>query len=156
MQYCAIMNEIAKLDRIDKAILRELRKDGRLTVRELAARVNLSATPCHARMRRLIDDGLITGFRATVDHTRLGEGHVAFVQVKLSDTREDALVAFNEAARTIAAIEQVHMIAGSFDYLVKVRTSDIAAYRKLLGEEISRLPHVASTSTFVVMEAVKE
>lgn len=145
-----------KLDRIDKAILRELRADGRLTVRELAARVNLSATPCHARMRRLIDEGLITGFRAIVDHDRLGEGHIAFVQVKLADTREDALVAFNDAARSIPAIEQVHMIAGSFDYLVKVRTSDIAAYRRLLGEEISRLPHVASTSTFVVMEAVKE
>lgn len=145
-----------KLDRIDKAILRELRADGRLTVRELAARVNLSATPCHARMRRLIDEGLITGFRAIVDHDRLGEGHIAFVQVKLADTREDALVAFNDAARAIPAIEQVHMIAGSFDYLVKVRTSDIAAYRRLLGEEISRLPHVASTSTFVVMEAVKE
>ena len=144
-----------KLDRIDKAILRELRADGRLTVRELAARVNLSATPCHARMRRLIDEGLITGFRAIVDHDRLGEGHIAFVQVKLADTREDALVAFNDAARSIPAIEQVHMIAGSFDYLVKVRTSDIAAYRRLLGEEISRLPHVASTSTFVDMEAVK-
>lgn len=150
------MEQTVKLDRIDKAILRELREDGRLTVRELAVRVNLSATPCHARMRRLIDEGLITGFRATVDHARLDEGHIAFVQVKLSDTREDALVAFNKAARELPAIEQCHMIAGSFDYLVKVRTSDIAAYRRLLGEEISRLPHVASTSTFVVMEAVKE
>ena len=145
-----------QIDRIDRAIIRELRRDGRLTVRDLAARVNLSPTPCHARLKRLIGSGLITGFAARVDHARLGEGHVAFVQVTLSDTRDDALNAFNAAALKSEGIEQCHMIAGSFDYLLKVRTRDIGEYRKVLGEEISRMPHVASTSTFVCMEAVKE
>ena len=145
-----------KLDKTDRAIIRELRADGRLTVRDLAARVNLSPTPCHARMRRLIEAGYITGFRALIDHAKLGEGHIAFVQVTLSDTRAAALEEFNAAVNAKPGVEQCHMIAGAFDYLLKVRTADIAAYRRLLGEEISRLPHVASTSTFVSMETVKE
>ena len=150
------MADAIKIDRTDRAIIRELRADGRLTVRDLAARVNLSPTPCHARMKRLIETGYITGFRALVDHAMLDEGHVAFVQVTLSDTRAHALDAFNAAVRDAPEIEQCHMIAGGFDYLLKVRTNDIRGYRRMLGEEISRLPHVASTSTFVSMEAVKE
>ncbi|MFN3259344.1 MAG: Lrp/AsnC family transcriptional regulator [Pikeienuella sp.] len=145
-----------KLDRIDRAILRELQSDGRLSVAELAARVNLSKTPAHARLRRLIAEGYILGFSAQVDHARLGLGHVAFVQVTLSDTRAPALEAFNAAVRALPAVEQCHMIAGAFDYLLKVRSADIAEYRRMLGEEIARLPHVANTSTFVSMEAVKE
>ena len=86
----------------------------------------------------------------------MGEGHVAFVQVKLSDTRSAALDAFNRAVQSVAEIEQCHMIAASFDYLLKVRTTDIAAYRRVLGERISALPHVAQTSTFVAMETVKD
>ena len=150
------MPESGKLDKIDRLIIRELRRDGRLSVRDLAQKVNLSPTPCHARLRRLIADGVITGFRAEVDHSRLEEGHVAFVQITLSDTRDAALQAFNEAVRKESGVEQCHMIAGGFDYLLKVRTSDIAAYRRLLGDAISRLPHVASTATFISMETVKE
>ena len=145
-----------KLDRIDRAMLRELQANGRLSVAELAARVNLSKTPAHARLRRLIAEGYILGFSAQVDHARLGLGHVAFVQVTLSDTRAPALDAFNSAVRALQAVEQCHMIAGAFDYLLKVRSGDIAEYRRMLGEEIARLPHVAHTSTFVSMEAVKE
>lgn len=147
---------MVKLDRTDLAILRELQIDGRLSVTELAARVHLSKTPAHARLKRLIEEGYIRGFRANVDHVKLGLGHVAFVQIKLSDTRAPALEAFNAAVRTLAAVEQCHMIAGPFDYLLKVRSADIAEYRRTLGEEIARLPHVAQSSTFVSMEAVKE
>lgn len=145
-----------KLDKIDRAILAELQVDGRLTVTELAGRVHLSKTPAHARMKRLIDEGYIRGFRASVDHAKLGLGHIAFVQVTLSDTRAPALAAFNAAVRALAAVEQCHMIAGAFDYLLKVRSADIADYRRMLGEQIAALPHVASTSTFVCMEAVKD
>jgi Lrp/AsnC family leucine-responsive transcriptional regulator len=91
-----------------------------------------------------------------IDRERMGEGHVAFVQVKLSDTRSDALDAFNRAVRGVPEIEQCHMIASSFDYLLKVRTKDISAYRRVLGERISALPHVAQTSTYVAMETVKD
>jgi Lrp/AsnC family leucine-responsive transcriptional regulator len=144
------------LDKIDRKILEILAQDGRITVTELAKQVGLSKTPCQLRMKKLEDAGYITGYGAVLDPERLGEGHIAFVQVTLSDTRSEALNAFNEAARQIREIEQCHMIASHFDYLLKIRTRDMANYRKVLGEKISALPHVAQTSTFVVMEAVKD
>lgn len=149
-------DNMVHLDSIDRKIVTALVADGRLSVTELAARVGLSKTPCQIRLRRLIDSGVIRGFRAVVDPARLGLDHVAFTEVKLSDTREAALRDFNEAVRKIPEIEECHMLASSFDYLLKVRTADIRRYRAVLGERISSLPHVASTSTFVAMETVKE
>lgn len=144
------------IDRFDRAILEILAEDGRITVTDLAKRVGLSKTPVQVRLRRLIDDGYILGFRAVINPVRLGLDHVAFAKVKLSDTREQALREFNTAVRRIAEVEECHMIASSFDYLVKVRTSDIRRYRFVLGEKISSLPHVASTSTFVAMETIRD
>lgn len=145
-----------QLDRIDRNILAALAANGRLSAAELAAKVGLSKTPVQARVKRLEREGYIRGYAAIVDRERMGEGHVAFVQVKLSDTRSAALDAFNKAVLTIPEVEQCHMIASSFDYLLKVRTKDIAAYRRVLGERISALPHVAQTSTYVAMETVKD
>ncbi len=145
-----------QLDRIDKNILSALAGNGRLSMSELATKVGLSKTPVQARVKRLEADGYIRGYQAIVDRERMGEGHVAFVQVKLSDTRSAALDAFNRAVQGVPEIEQCHMMASSFDYLLKVRTRDIAAYRRVLGERISALPHVAQTSTFVAMETVKD
>lgn len=143
-------------DRIDWAILRVLSADGRITVTDLAQRVGLSKTPCLTRMRRLEKAGYIRGYRAIVDPAKLGLSHVAFVEVKLRDTGEAALKAFNDAVQALPEIEQCHMIAGGFDYLLKVRTTDITAYRHILGERISALPHVAQTATYVSMQAVKD
>jgi len=145
-----------QLDRIDRNILAALSANGRLSAAELGAKVGLSKTPVQARVKRLEREGYIRGYAAIVDRERMGEGHVAFVQVKLSDTRSAALDAFNKAVLTIPEVEQCHMIASSFDYLLKVRTKDIAAYRRVLGERISALPHVAQTSTYVAMETVKD
>lgn len=147
---------IVDMDEFDRKILTLLGRDGRMTYTELAQRVGLSKTPCQQRVRRLIDSGLITGFRAIVDPAKLGLDHVAFAEVKLSDTREAALRQFNDAVRQIPEVEECHMIASSFDYLLKVRTPDIRRYRIVLGEKISSLPHVASTSTFVAMETICE
>jgi Lrp/AsnC family leucine-responsive transcriptional regulator len=147
---------IVDLDDFDRKILSVLRKDGRITFTDLAQKVGLSKTPCQQRVRRLVDNGVIVGFRAIVDPAKVGLEHVAFTEVKLSDTRETALNEFNAAVRRIAEVEECHMIASSFDYLLKVRTSDIRRYRTVLGEQISSLPHVASTSTFVAMETVRE
>jgi len=130
--------------------------NGRMSVTELARHVGLSKTPCQVRLKRLIDEGYIVGFRAVLDPQKLGLDHVAFAEVRLSDTREKALNEFNAAVRKIKEVEECHMIAGSFDYLLKVRTPDIKRYRHVLGERISSLPHVASTSTFVVMQSVKD
>jgi len=144
------------LDYIDERILEELSGNGRISVAELSRRVNLSKTPCQARIKRLEARGYILGYRAIIDPKRLGRLHVAFVEIKLSDTRASALQAFNQAVRALPEVEQCHMIAGSFDYLLKVRTADIAGYREVLGEKISALPHVAHTSTHVSMQSVKE
>ena len=142
------------MDRYDQAILDILATDGRISVAELARRIGLSKTPTLSRMRRLEAEGLIRGYRADLDLARLGAPHIAFVEMRLSDTREPALRAFDAAVRRLPEVEACHMIAGAFDYLLKVRTSDIAAYRRVLGESLSRLPHVASTSTHVVMDTV--
>lgn len=144
------------IDQIDRKIMAILAQEGRLPVTELAQRVGLSKTPCQVRLKRLQADGFIRGFRAVLDQERLGRNHVAFVEVKLNDTRETALQAFNDAVRAVPEIEQCHMIAGAFDYLLKVRSRDIAGYRRVLGAVISTLPHVANTSTHVSMEAVKD
>ena len=145
-----------QLDAYDRRILAVLADDGRITVTDLARAVGLSKTPCQVRLRRLIDTGVITGFRANTDAAKLGLDHIAFTEVKLSDTREQALDEFNASVRRIPEVEECHMIASSFDYLLKVRTADIRRYRIVLGERISSLPHVASTSTFVAMETVKD
>jgi Lrp/AsnC family leucine-responsive transcriptional regulator len=146
----------AILDEYDRRILDVVSHDGRITVTDLAEQVGLSKTPCHLRLKRLVATGVIRGFRAIIDPGRLGLDHVAFAEVRLSDTRETALNEFNAAVVRIPEVEQCHMIAGGFDYLLKIRTSDIRRYRAVLGEKISSLPHVASTSTFVAMETVKE
>lgn len=144
------------LDRFDHAILAVLAEDGRISITDLAKRIGLSKSPTQARLRRLEQTGVILGYRALLDPIRLGLDHVAFVEVRLSDTRETALRAFNAAVAKVPEIEQAHMIAGNFDYLLKVRTSDMPRYRQFLGQTVSMLPHVAGTSTYVAMEAVKE
>ncbi|MCB2073912.1 MAG: Lrp/AsnC family transcriptional regulator [Novosphingobium sp.] len=146
----------SELVEFDRKIVAALLEDGRMTITALSDVVGLSKTPCQLRLRRLMDAGVILGFRAVVDPARLGLDHVAFTEVKLSDTREDALSRFNAAVLRIPEVEECHMIAGNFDYLLKVRTGDIQAYRRVLGEEISSLPFVASTSTYVAMETVCE
>lgn len=148
--------DFSRLDRFDWSILRHLSQNGRVSVTDLADRIGLSKSPTQARLRKLEAQGYILGYRAILNPIRLGLDHVSFVEVRLSDTREAALAAFNDAVRQIPEIEQAHMIAGNFDYLLKVRVSNMQAYRRVLGEDISRLPHVASTSTYVAMEAVKE
>lgn len=151
-----MQNDWQNLDRFDRAILRELSASGRLSIADLARRIGLSKSPTQARLRRLEADGIIAGYRALVDPIRLGLDHVAFVEVRLTDTREAALSAFNAAVADIGEIEQAHLIAGNFDYLLKVRTGSMSQYRVVLAEKISTLPHVAGTSTYVAMQAVKE
>ncbi|MBO9397374.1 Lrp/AsnC ligand binding domain-containing protein [Shimia sp. R9_2] len=151
-----MQSENVAFDSYDRAILDVLSRDGRISITDLAREIGLSKTPTQARLRRMEREGVITGYRALLDPIRLGLDHVAFVEVKLSETRERALQAFNEAVAEVPEIEQAHMIASHFDYLLKVRTASMSAYRRVLGEKISALPYVASTSTYVAMQAVKE
>lgn len=145
-----------KLDAIDRKIIDQLTHDARQPIAEIARRVGLSKTPVAARIRHLEEIGLITGYRAVLNPIQMGLSHVAYVEVKVSDTRQAALAKFNAAAKLVPEIEECYMIAGGFDYLLKVRSSDIADYRRIMGEKISALPYVNSTSTYVAMEAVIE
>lgn len=147
---------LSDLDNYDREMLKILSQDGRITVTELSERIGLSKSPCQVRLKRLQQEGFITGFRAVLNAVKLDVQHIAFVEVKLTDTTEQALAKFNVAVRAIPAIEECHMIAGRFDYLLKVRTRDINDYRRVLAEHISTLPNVANTSTYVAMQAVKE
>ncbi|SPF80266.1 Leucine-responsive regulatory protein [Pseudoprimorskyibacter insulae] len=145
-----------EIDSMDHRILSVLATDGRISMTALGKTVGLSKTPVTARVKRLEAMGVITGYRAELSPKKLGLEHVAFLEVRLSDTREASLRGFNRAVRLIPEVEACHMIAGGFDYLLKVRTRDINDYRRVLGEQISQLPHVASTSTYVSMETVLE
>ena len=151
-----MQNDWPGLDRFDRMILSVLASEGRISIADLARRIGLSKSPTQARLRRLEAEGIISGYRALIDPIRLGLDHVAFVEVRLTDTREKALAAFNAAVARVGEVEQVHMIAGNFDYLMKIRTRSMSEYRAVLAEKVSTLPHVASTSTYVAMQAVKE
>ncbi|KEP67824.1 winged helix-turn-helix transcriptional regulator [Thioclava sp. BHET1] len=144
------------LDAIDRKIIYELQRNARISITDLARRVGLSKTPVAARIRALEESGLIAGYRAMLSPIKLGLSHITYVEVRLSDTREAALSKFNAAVATVPAIEECYMIAGNFDYLLKVRTRDIAEYRRVMGDQLSSLPFVHSTSSFVAMEAVVE
>lgn len=147
---------VIKLDAQDHKILAELTRNARVPIAELARRVGLSKTPVAQRIRHLEQIGLITGYRAVLSPLKLGLTHVTYVEVSMSDTREAALQQFNTAVRAILEIEECYMIAGGFDYLVKVRSRDMADFRRIMAEKISGLPHVSNTSSNVAMEAVVE
>ncbi len=142
------------LDSYDKKILSLMAVDGRKSVTALANIIGLSKTPTLKRLKRLEQKGYITGYQALLDFDLLDQAHVAFINVTLSDTTAASLKKFNTAVQELVAVEQCHMIAGNFDYLLKVRTTDIQEYRELLGEQIAALPFVSHTSTFVSMETV--
>ena len=143
-------------DLIDRRILDELQAKGRLSIVELANRVNLTKTPCSERVRRLENSGVISKYRAVLNPEKLGMNHVTIVQISLAATSNNALNEFNEAIQNIPEVQSCLMIAGQFDYLLRVRTRDIAHFRVVLGEKIGKLPGVKQTNSFAVMEVVKE
>jgi Lrp/AsnC family leucine-responsive transcriptional regulator len=144
----------APLDRTDRRILAHLQTDGRLPVAELARRVHLSATPCLERVRRLERDGYIRGYSAELDPALLGAGLIAFVEILLDRTTPDVFNRFRDAMLGLDPVRECHMVAGGFDYLLKVRVRDMAAYRGFL-EDLAAIPGVQQTHTYVVMEEVK-
>ncbi len=143
------------LDRIDRRILRELEVNGRLPIVELAQRINLTNTPCSERVKRLERSGYISGYRATLNRAKLGLGHLTIVQVSLAATAGDnSLDTFNAEVRKVSEIESCLMVAGSFDYLLTIRTRDITHFRQVLGDKINKLPGILQTNSFAVMEVV--
>ena len=145
-----------ELDRIDRNILNELQKDGRISNVELSKRVGLSPTPCLERVRRLERQGYITGYTALLNPQYLDASLLVFVEITLNRGAPDVFEQFNTAVQKLDDIQECHLVSGDFDYLLKIRTPSMVAYRSVLAEKISTLPHVASTSTYVAMQAVKE
>lgn len=144
------------LDPTNRRILNALVENARMPITELARKVGLSKTPVALRIKALEEMGLITGYRAILSPLKLGLTHVTYVTVNLSDTRQKALEAFNAAVRKVPEVEECYMIAGGFDYQLKLRTRDMPHFRAVMAEQISTLPHVHSTSSYVAMEAVVE
>lgn len=144
-----------ELDRIDRKILNELQKDGRISNVELSKRVDLSPTPCLERVRRLERQGFITGYIATLNPQYLGAALLVFIEITLSRGEPDVFEQFNKAVVQSEAIQECHLVSGDFDYLLKARVADMSAYRKLLAETLLTLPSIKETRTYVVMEEVK-
>ncbi|HZI82478.1 MAG TPA: Lrp/AsnC ligand binding domain-containing protein [Casimicrobiaceae bacterium] len=145
-----------RLDAIDLRILEELQRDGRLSNVALAKIVGLSPTPCAERVRALEAAGVIAGYAARLDAQRLDLGLLVFIEIGIDRTSQDAFDQFATAITRIAQVQECHMVAGGFDYLVKVRVADMAAYRAFLGEVLSKVPGIRETHTYAVMERVKE
>lgn len=143
------------LDRIDRNILIELQRDGRISNVELAKKVGLSASPCLERVRRLEQQGYILGYHAEVDPQKLGAAMLVFVEITLTKTSVDIFAEFSAAVRQHDDIQECHLVSGNFDFLLKARVADMSSYRKLLGDTLLRLPGVSESRTYVVMEEVK-
>ena len=122
---------------------------------DLARRVNLSASPCLERVRRLEAAGLIAGYSARLNASALGYGTSAFIQVTLDRTTAEVFDRFRDAVITIPEVAECHMVAGGFDYLLKLRLTGMDAYRAVLTRIVD-LPGVAQTHTYVVIEAIKQ
>lgn len=148
--------ESHSLDRVDRRILLLLQQDGRITTTDLAEKVGLSPTAVAERVKRLTRDGIIRGYAAKLDPSRIGRGLLVFVEIHLERIAPDIFDTFQRAVQRAPEVLECHMVAGGFDYLIKARVADMAAYRTFLADVVLALPGVRETRTYAVMEEVKE
>lgn len=143
------------LDRTDRKLLNLLQKNGRISNVELSRHVHLSPSPCLDRVRRLEQEGYIEGYSARLNAGKLGLPNVAFIQITLDRTTADVFDKFKSAVVDVPEVEECHMVAGGFDYLLKLRVADMEAYRLVLGRLVE-LPGVAQTHTYMAIESIKQ
>jgi Lrp/AsnC family leucine-responsive transcriptional regulator len=143
------------VDHIDRKILRALQEDGRITNNALAQKCGLSNAACFERVKRLRENGVILGYTALLDPAKLDRELMIFIEVLLDRTTDDAFAAFAAHVRKLPDVIECHMVAGGFDYLLKVRVADMAAYRAFLGDTLVALPGIRETRTYAVLEEVK-
>lgn len=143
------------LDRVDRRLLARLQQDGRTAVSQLAREVNLTVTPTLERVRRLEAGGFIEGYFARLNPGKLGLGLLAYVEVSLDRTTPDAFERFKQVALAHDEVMECHMVAGGFDYLLKIRVTDMESYRRFLGDRLASVRGVQQTHTYFVMEEVK-
>jgi Lrp/AsnC family leucine-responsive transcriptional regulator len=142
------------LDRIDLKMLRALQRDGRISNADLAVEVGVSAATCHRRTQQLIDAGYISGFRAVVAPHKVELGTLVLVGVVLDRSTPESFAAFESAAEKLKFVLDCHLVAGDFDYFLKIRVRDMADFNRLHGTQLIGLPGVRQTRTFFVMKEV--
>lgn len=142
------------MDRVDRKILAELEQDGRLTITELAARVQLSVSPCHRRLRALERAGAIRGYRAVIDPAAVGLRFEALVFASLDQGDRGTVAAFEEAIAGIPQVVQAQRLFGDPDYLLRVVAADLPAYQQLYDERLSALPGLRRLTSTIVMKDV--
>ena len=143
-------------DRTDRRILRLLQQDGRLTNAELAGKVNVSPATCHRRTQRLFAQGYVRAVRAEIAPERVERGALVVVGVVLDRSTPESFAAFEAAVTALPFILDCHLVAGDFDYFLKIRVRDIADFNRLHGEQLIALPGVRQTRTFFVMKEVTD
>jgi len=143
-----------ELDRVDLKILRALQQNGRISNADLAKKVNASAATCHRRTQRLFDEGYVSGVRAQIDPHRVGKGSLAIVGVVLDRSTPESFAAFEAAVRDLSVVLDCHLVAGDFDYFLKIRVEDMAGFNRLHSDTLIALPGVRQTRTFFVMKEV--
>ena len=144
------------LTKIDKKILFELQRDGRMSFAELARRVGLSTSPCFERVKRLEREGVIAGYNAIVNPDALNASLLVIVQIRLVRTSDDIFNTFKQAVIKLGQVQECYLVSGNFDYLIKARVADMNEYRSFLGETLLTLPGVHESTSYVVMEEIKE
>lgn len=144
------------IDAIDKRILRELSRDGRISNVALAERVNLSPSACLRRVQELERSGVIRGYRAVTDPQRMGRGFAAYVMVGLSSHTKAAQEGFERAMASAPEVIECHNVAGSFEYLLRIECADLAEYKRFHTEVLGTQPHVIAITSYIVMESSKD
>jgi Lrp/AsnC family transcriptional regulator, leucine-responsive regulatory protein len=146
---------MTELDDIDRRIISELQRDGRLAIVDLADRVGLSATPCLRRVKRLEAEGLIRRYAALVDPKALGLGTQALVQVTLDDHSEPVVEAFEAAIRQRPEVIACHAVTGEMDFLLQIQVADLEAFSAFALKALLRMPGVRGTKSSFIMQTIK-
>jgi Lrp/AsnC family leucine-responsive transcriptional regulator len=149
------MKTVADLDRTDRRILNTLQNNGRIANVDLARQVNLTPTPCLERVKRLEKEGFITSYVALLDPIKANAALCAYIEVQLTSTTTEAIQLFNQQILALDEVLECQMVAGGFDYLIKIRVADMHHYRRFLGEKLSTIQGISQTHTYVVIQDVK-
>lgn len=143
-----------ELDRYDRAILRLLQQDARMTNASLAAQVSLSESACLRRVRALEESGLIEGYTALVDQQRAGFAVNVFVNITLDRQSQTGLEAFESAVRRIPEVMECYLMTGEHDYMLRLVVSDLADFERIHNQHLTRLPSVARVHSSFAMRTV--
>lgn len=147
---------MAKIDDINRRILRELGREGRISNNDLAERVGLSPSACLRRVQELERDGVITGYRAVLNRDEMGAGFVVYVAVGLSQHRKTDQTAFERAMAAAPQVRECHNVTGTIEYLLRVEVEDLAAYKLFHTEVLGQAPQVSSITSYIVMASPKD